>query len=350
MTNSGEERRTDGSGQEPAIAPDRVPLALLPTPLVPLPRLSEHLGGPPIWMKRDDLTGLALGGNKARKLEYLLAEALRTGADTLITAGGPQSNHVVQTAAAAARHGLACHVVLGGKRPGLVEGNLLLDLLHGAHLHWTDEGPPFTASLDALQAELMATSARPHLIPFGGSSATGALGFERAAEELAGQMTAARETGVTVVVASGSGGTQAGLVRGGRTAWAPGSRTIGISVLHPAGTLRGIVGRLLSEAGGPADLADDLADDIDVRDEYLGGGYGVVSPLEVDAIRLVARLEGVVLDPVYTGRAMGGLLDLIRTGRVDRTRPLVFWHTGGQGGLFGKTSDLNDHIPLTETQ
>ncbi|MFE9107870.1 D-cysteine desulfhydrase family protein [Actinomadura geliboluensis] len=346
MTTSGEGRRTDGSGHEQPIAPDRVPLALLPTPLVPLTRLSEHLGGPPIWMKRDDLTGLALGGNKARKLEYLLAEALRAGADTLITAGGPQSNHVVQTAAAAARHGLACHVVLGGKEPGLNEGNLLLDVLHGAHLHWTDEGPPFTDSLGALQAELMAAGTRPHLIPFGGSSATGALGFERAAEELALQTTAVRETGATVVVASGSGGTQAGLVRGGRTAWAPGSRTIGISVLHPAGTLRRIVGRLLSEAGEPADLAED----IDVRDEYLGGGYGVVGPLEVDAIRLVARLEGIVLDPVYTGRAMGGLLDLVRTGQVDSTRPVVFWHTGGQGGLFGKTSDLNVHLPLTGMQ
>lgn len=328
----------------------RFPLAFLPTPLHPLARLSAGPQLPTadlqLWIKRDDQTGLAGGGNKTRKLELLVADALAQGADTLITTGAVQSNHCRQTAAAAARAGLACHLVLGGREPDVVTGNLLLDRLLGAEIHWTtrEERLP---RLHALADELRAAGRRPYTITYGGSDPVGAAGYVLALEELYGQ---ARALGIhldAIVVASSSGGTQAGLVVG---AWRLGWDVpiLGISIDEPAHRLRVNVADLATRTaarwGRPHTFAPG---DILVDDSYLGGGYGVMGTLEREAITLMARTEGILLDPVYTGRAFGGLLDILRArpetfARPDRpgTVNILFWHTGGSPALFAYAQEL----------
>lgn len=332
----------------------RLSLAFLPTPLHPLPRLSAQLAaqtGRPIqlWAKRDDQTGLAFGGNKTRKLEFLVADALDRGCDTLITTGAAQSNHCRQTAAAARQVGLACHLVLssatGAAPRGTPNGNLLLDELFGAQVHWTTR-PERTPRLHALAEELTAAGERPYIVTLGGSDPVGARGYVAALEELHAQ---ARELGVTfdaLAVASSSGGTQAGMVAG---AWALGWDVpiVGMSIDEPAPDLRALVADLatatLAGIGRPHRFA---ADDITVEDGYLGAGYGIVGDLERDAIRLLAQTEGMLLDPVYTGRAFGGLLDILRR-RPDvpwlATQPephVLFWHTGGAAALFAYGEEL----------
>lgn len=329
----------------------RFPLAFLPTSLHPLSRLGDYLAqhATPhtcLWIKRDDQTGLAGGGNKTRKLELLVADALAQGADTLITTGAVQSNHCRQTAAAAARAGLACHLVLGGQPPDNVTGNLLLDRLLGAEIHWTTRENRLPR-LHALADELRAAGRRPYVITYGGSDPVGATGYVLGLEELLAQ---SRELGLRVdviVVASSSGGTQAGLVVGARyLGWdVP---ILGISIDEPADRLRANVANLATRTaaylGWPHTFAPS---DIWVDDSYLGGGYGVMGVLEREAISLMARTEGILLDPVYTGRALGGLLDLLRTRpemfvRPDRPGPVnvLFWHTGGSPALFAYAAEL----------
>lgn len=320
--------------------PPRRPLAFLPTPLVELPRLSRALGGPRIWMKRDDQTGLATGGNKTRKLEYLLGEALAQEADTLVTAGSAQSNHCRQTAAAAAAAGLECHLVLGGAPPEVPNGNLLLDRLLGAHLHWAGpnrKGEDIPRILD----ELTATGRRPYAVPYGGSNAVGAMGFVEAARELGGQ---AADQGLEfshVVFASSSGGTHAGLLAGMRhhgLAIEP----VGIRIDKEDndGPFGQTVARLVSEvvaALGTGESFDEAS--LGLVEEH-AGPYGVVGEAEREAIRLTARTEGVLLDPVYTGRAMAGLIDMIRDGRLASADRVLFWHTGGSAALFAYNEAL----------
>jgi len=311
-----------------------ISLAHLPTPIDELSRLSQELGGPRLLVKRDDQTGLATGGNKSRKLEFLLAEALAEGADMVITAGAAQSNHCRQTAAAAARVGLGCALVLGGEPPPTPTGNLLLDHLLGAQIFWT--GPERRGErLEEIANQVRAGGHKPYLIPYGGSNAVGATGYVLAMQELSDQV---RGLGIDrIVFASSSGGTQAGMVVGAR-ATGFGGQIIGIRIdkgeagddpysLHLA--------RLGNETAAHVGLdANFTPDDFLVVDDYLGAGYGVVGELEREAIRLVARLEGLILDPVYTGRAMGGLLDMIRRGVIGPDETVLFWHTGGMPALF----------------
>ena len=321
----------------------RLPLAHLPTPLEPLPRLSAALGVR-LWVKRDDQTGLAGGGNKTRKLEFLLAEALRQECDTVLTVGGPQSNHCRQTAAAAARLGLRCVLVLGGHaaqaRPG---GNLLLDRLLGAELVWAGDQPRDAVLAEQTAAE-RAAGRRPLAIPLGGSTGLGAVGYALAVEEVLAQARAAGVRFDRMVVASSSGGTQAGLVAGAAL-HGFGGEVLGISIDQPRAALQATVARLAGEAaallGAPARGPRPFAPEaVRVNDAYLGGGYGVLGPGEREAIRLFAREEGLLLDPVYTGRAAAGLLDLLRRGAIGRDETVLFWHTGGTPALFAYADEL----------
>lgn len=328
----------------------RFPLAFLPTPLHPLTRLSAGLQLPTadlqLWIKRDDQTGLAGGGNKTRKLELLVADALAQGADTLITTGAVQSNHCRQTAAAAARAGLACHLVLGGQPPDSITGNLLLDRLLGAEIHWTTRENRLPR-LHALAEELRAAGRRPYVITYGGSDPVGATGYVLAIEELLAQT---QELGIRVdaiVVASSSGGTQAGLVAG---AWRLGWDVpiLGISIDEPTDRLRANVADLATRTAARLGWSHTFApSDIWADDSYLGAGYGVMGTLEREAILLMARAEGILLDPVYTGRAFGGLLDILRA-RPEMLAPrnnqgpanILFWHTGGSPALFAYAQEL----------
>jgi D-cysteine desulfhydrase family pyridoxal phosphate-dependent enzyme len=317
-------------------AKPKVTLAHLPTPLEPLPRLSAALNGPELWIKRDDQTGLAGGGNKTRKLEYLVGAAQVAGADTLITGGAPQSNHCRQTAAAAARAGLRCSLVLAGE-PQPATGNIILDQLLGANIVWA--GSAGHQGRDAaMQAELQAQQQAghtPYLIPYGGSNRIGAAGYLTAVLELADQLTAIEMLPFDrIVFASSSGGTHAGLAVGVRhMGWD--CQVLGISIDKAATELADHVADLAANLTAFAGL--ELAftpDDISVNADYLGGGYGVMGPGEAEAIKLFARIEGVLLDPVYTGRAAAGLLDLIRSGRIAPGERVLLWHTGGFPALF----------------
>jgi L-cysteate sulfo-lyase len=312
----------------------RVSIAHLPTPLEPLPRLTAQLGGPELWIKRDDQTGLATGGNKARKLEFLVADALAQGADTLITAGAAQSNHARQTTAAARKFGLDCTLALRGTEPPLVQGNLLLDLLLGAEVVWAGNQPPDEAMARAAE-ELQAAGHHPYVIPYGGSNPIGASGYVAAMEELLAQCTERDLYFDHVVLASSSGGTQAGLMVGAR-ALEYGGRILGISIDLKADALQHRLADLATATAEHLGLRTAFApEDSGVEDAYLGGGYGVVGDLEREALHTLARTEGILLDPVYTGRALGGLLDLIRRGTFGPGERVLFWHTGGATGLFG---------------
>jgi len=309
----------------------RVRLAQLPTPLEPMDRFSEWLGGPRVLVKRDDLTGLALGGNKARKLEFLCGEAQAQGCDVLVTGGGAQSNHARMTAAAANRLGFDCHLAVGGKEPGLYSGNLLLDRVLGATLHFTgaDSYYDVESAVDEVAAQLAADGRRPFAMPIGGASVTGAAAFAWAADELLTQVDEDGHGSVDwIVVADGSGGTHAGLLAGlgGR------ARVLGVDV----GTrpdLDDVIPRLAVEAAARA--ARSASNEKLVLDHSrFGDGYGAVTDGALEAIERVAGLEGVVLDPVYTGKAMAGLIGAAREGRFGAGDTVLFWHTGGAVALF----------------
>lgn len=312
----------------------RVPIAHLPTPLEPLPRLTAQLGGPELWIKRDDQTGLATGGNKTRKLEFLVADALAQEADTLITGGAAQSNHARQTAAAAAKFGLERVLVLRGDEPSQTHGNLLLDRLLGAEVFWTGERP-LAEVMDKVAEGLRRAGLRPYVVPYGGSNPVGASGYVASMEELLAQRAAQRLHFDHIVLPSSSGGTQAGMAVGARALGFEG-QILGISIDLKANDLQRLLANLATATANHLGLEFTFAPaDLAVNDGYLGSGYGVVSDLEREAIRTMARTEGVLLDPVYTGRAFGGLLDLIRRGTFGAGERVLFWHTGGTTGLFG---------------
>jgi D-cysteine desulfhydrase len=317
----------------------RVAIAHLPTPIDSLPRLTAQLHGPRLWVKRDDQTGLATGGNKARKLEFLVADALEQEADTLITCGAGQSNHARQTAAAAAKFGLHRVLVLGGDPPSERQGNLLLDRLLGADVVWTGEEPPHER-LESVAHEQRAKGRHPYVIPYGGSNPVGANGYVAAMEELLAQSEDRDLAFDHIVLPSSSGGTQAGLVVGARALGYQG-RILGISVDLGADEFRETLSDLATATADHVGLKLALEpDDFAVNDDYVGGGYAAISELEREAIRTVARAEGLLLDPVYTGRAFGGLLDLIRGGAFEPDDAVLFWHTGGTAGLFGYAGEL----------
>lgn len=313
----------------------RVPLAHLPTPIEPMPALSQALYGPELWIKRDDQTGLAFGGNKTRKLELLVAEAKKQGAKTLITRGAQQSNHCRQTAAAAARFGFQCTLVLTGEAPEAVRANLLLDHLLGARIVWT-EGEDPDAVLERTFQQLKEAGEDPFLIPYGGSSPLGAAAYALALEELAAQ----DPTFDRIVFATSSGGTQAGLLVG-RHLLGLEVQIHGISVDPPAAKLRPIVARLATQTAELLGAERAFSEDeVLVNDEYLGGGYAVMGAPEREAIELFARHEGILLDPVYTGRAAAGLIGLIASGEIGPKEKVLFWHTGGTPALFAYEAQL----------
>ncbi len=322
----------------PTDALPRVRLALLPTPIEPLANLSRYLGGPQLFVKRDDQTGLATGGNKARKLEFLMAEALDAGAECVVTAGATQSNHARQTAAAARKLGLEPHLVLhapGGNAPPVASGNVLLDALLGATVHWTGERSPYRDTLRQVEEELRAAGRKPYVVPYGGSNAVGLMGFVEAMREVAGQIAALGPFDAHVFATS-SGGTQAGMILGAYLTGLLGeTRILGISVDEREAMLAPRVANLVNDGARLLGLELRVNDDVaDINDDYLGGGYGVVGELEREAIRLAARQEGLLLDPVYTGRAFGGLVNLIQKGEFAPTERVLFWHTGGTAALF----------------
>lgn len=309
----------------------RIRIAHLPTPIEPLPRLGAVLGGIKLWVKRDDLTGLAGGGNKIRKLEYVLAEAQANGARTLITVGAVQSNHCRQTAALAARYGLGCILILSGEKEVSPSGNLLLDCLFGADIIFCG-AEARDQVIQKVFEETWSAGKRPFLIPLGASTPIGTVGYLTAFEEFLAQ-----EVDVDwIVVASSSAGTQAGLVLGAlKTRWK--GKILGISIDHPAADLQQRVAGLVNETAERIDLKVRCRpEEVMVNDEYLGKGYGIPSPQEIEAIRLFARYEGLLLDPVYTGRAAAGLLDLIRKGFFKPQDRILFWHTGGTPALFAE--------------
>ncbi len=310
----------------------RLRFAHLPTPVEELARLSETLGGPRLLVKRDDQTGLAFGGNKTRKLEFLVAEALEQGARTLITGGALQSNHCRQTAAAAARFGLDCILVLDGEMPAQPSANLLLDRLFGARILTVSDRKDRNRALQEAFDQALAEGKKPYLIPYGGSSPTGALGYAFAVEELIQQNVHAN----WIVCATSSGGTQAGLLLGQRLFGFKG-RVLGISIDESLEWLQSHVSHLAWQASqklGQA-IAFEPAEVL-ANADYCRAGYGVLTEAEREAIRLFAHTEGLLLDPVYTGRAAAGLLDLIRRGFFKREETVLFWHTGGQPALFAE--------------
>lgn len=325
----------------------RVRLAHLPTPLEPAPALGAELGLD-LWIKRDDCTGLAGGGNKTRKLEFLLGAALDQGADTLITQGAVQSNHVRQTAAAAARFGLKCEVILeertGSKAVDyLGNGNVLLDRLLGAKVSFVPGGTDMAAAMEAAAEAVRRSGGAPYVIPGGGSNATGALGYADCARELAAQ---ADETGMPigrVVTATGSAGTQAGLVAGLAVIGAD-IPVLGIGVRAPEAQQEASVRKLAHETAALLGHPERMRDELVVADcDYVGEGYGLIDQGVIAALALAARTEGLLLDPVYTGKAMKGLIALARRGDFAG-ETVVFLHTGGAQGLFGYASELEGRL------
>lgn len=329
-----------------APALDRVPRVALaggPTPLEYLPRFSAAIGAP-VWIKRDDVGSLGMAGNKVRKLEYLVAAAQAAGATALLTVGALQSNHVRATASAAARLGMRCVALLGDDRPSTPVGNHLLDLLFGAEVEFM--GPlswsALDAALDGRSAELRAAGERPFAIPMGGSTGLGAIGLARGYVELVDQLEAAHVEVSRIVHASSSGGTSAGL-EVGRAMLGHGPQISGVAVAKTPGVLEEEIAVLANAAAEIIGLDRTWsAGDIRLDHNHLGPAYGVPTAGASAAIRLLARTEGILADPVYSGKALAGLIDLVQGGA--EAGPVVFWHTGGTPALF----DPHYGLPLAD--
>ena len=327
----------------------RLRFAHLPTPLEPMENLSRLLDGPNIWVKRDDCTGLAGGGNKTRKLEFLMADAEQQGADTIITQGAVQSNHARQTAAIAAKLGYECYLLLenrtGSDDPDfLANGNVLLDDIYNASLSDFPAGTDMNQEMLSLSEELRAAGKKPYIIPGGGSNRIGALGYVNAAYELVGQC---NDQGLKVdhiVHATGSTGTQAGLVTG-LTAIHSGIDLMGISVRAPKEAQEENVYRLACETaefiGSSAALN---RSDVVANSDYVGEGYGMPTDGMIEAVEMTARHESILLDPVYSGKGMAGLIDLVRQGFYRREENIVFIHTGGAQALSGYRSLFGQRV------
>lgn len=316
----------------------RVGLSHLPTPIEPLERLSAHLGGPRLFIKRDDCTGLATGGNKARKLDFLVGDALGKNADMLVTQGAVQSNHVRQTAAAACRFGLKCHALLERRVPNVAAayeetGNVMLDRLFGASLEFRPSGLDMNAEAQAVTERLRSEGHRPYFIPGGGSNPIGALGYVACAQEIVEQCRERRMGFQWLVTATGSTGTHAGLVTGLHMLGSA-IQIMGISVRQKRDRQIGAVHALAEATAGLLGSANVPKELTLVDDGYVGEGYGIPAPSTLEAIELTARLEGLLLDPVYTGKGMAGLIGLVRQGFFKPADNVLFLHTGGSSALF----------------
>jgi len=324
----------------------RVSLAHLPTPLEHMPRLSDALGGPQIFVKRDDCTGLATGGNKTRKLEYSMGEALANGADTIITVGAVQSNHVRQTAAAACKLGLECEVLLEHRVEHPTDlyrnsGNVLLDRIFGANLREYSAGTDFDAAMADVAEEVEAAGGEPYVIPGGASNPVGALGYVGCGLELLRQFEEQSLDVDHILTATGSAGTHGGLavgIRGGGSDLP----ILGIGVNAPKDVQEERVYDLACETadlvGAPGIVS---REDIIADCNYIGAGYGVPTDAMNEAVLMLARLEGLLFDPVYSGKALAGMIDYVRLGRFDPSDTIVFLHTGGAAGLFAYADKLN---------
>ena len=327
----------------------RIPLAALPTSLEEAPRLAAALGLSRLLIKRDDNTGLALGGNKARKLEYLMADAKAQEADVVLTIGGPQSNHARMTAAAARKCGMDCILFLGGL-PDVHElnGNLLLNVLFDADMRYdaTAKVPQLDAAMEAEAEALRSQGKTPYCIPVGGSTPLGALGYVSAVRELAAQLDPS-DRNCLIFAAVGSGGTIAGL-RLGVSLFLPDAEVVGISVSRSTKALQKDAVRVANGASEliQAGITFEVSD-FKIADDYLGLRYGVPSAKGNEAILLAARTEGLVLDPVYTGKAMSGLVGMAREGQIDKNRTVVFIHTGGAPALFAAPEEFAGLARLT---
>lgn len=322
----------------------RIDLVNRPTQLQQAKRFSAALGGPAVFIKRDDQTGLATGGNKTRKLEFLIARALSEGADCVVTAGAVQSNHCRQTAAAAAMHGLECHLVFGATPPQTSAGNYFLDQLFGAHFYWTEKHLR-PAKMEEVKTSLITKGKKPYLIPVGGSNAIGAMGYVLAMFELTEQLATTGTAINHIVFASSSGGTQAGLILGAQLTNFRG-QIRGISIDHMPDErsefrYRAFVLSILQEAADLLKVGHKFSiDDVHINYDYLGDGYGVVGNLEREAIRTLASTEGILVGPVYTGRALGGSIDMVRNGKIKSNENILFWHTGDDVTLHAYVKDL----------
>lgn len=324
----------------------RFRLAEFPTPIHHLETLSNACNGPAIYMKRDDLTSLGMGGNKTRKLEFLIGEALEQDKDTLVTAGGLQSNHCRLTAAAARKSGLACHLVLNGTEPENPNGNLLLDKIFGAKVHYCDRKDR-EKRLRQVAEELTITGKRPYVIPVGGSNSTGSVGYVNAMYELDTQLKEMNIKPDVIVFATSSGGTQAGLTLGARLIDFKG-QVLGISIDQTKTgdepfppILTQIVNATANRIGLNIRMTDD---DFSLNCDYLGAGYAIPGDLEFSAIKDLAQYEGILLGPVYTARAMGGLIDLIQKGYFTKDQTILFWHTGGTPELFAWANQVETKV------
>ncbi len=318
----------------------RVRLAHLPTPLEPMDRLSATLGGPRFWVKRDDCTGLATGGNKARKLEFLMADAQRVGATAVVTQGATQSNHTRQTAAAAAKLGMSCHILLedrtGSTDPQYKNnGNVLLSRLAGAHLSRRPGGTDMPGEMDRLADELRAQGETVYVIPGGGSNEIGALGYVECARELLVQAERMNLEIDMIVQPTGSSGTHAGMAAGLHFVDS-GIALLGLGTRAPKEKQEKMVHDLGVKTVKRLGMSEPLpASRVVANCDYVGEGYGIPTDAMCDAVLLLSRLEGLLFDPVYSGKALAGLLDLTRKGFFKGMRNVVFLHTGGSSALFG---------------
>jgi len=317
-------------------------LGLFPTPIHELKNLSKYLNAPKIFIKRDDLTGLALGGNKIRKLEYLIGDALLNNCDTIITGGSAQSNHCRQTAAAASIYGLECHLALGGEEPNLFEGNLLLDKLLGAVIHWSGvfrKGE----KIPQICKELISMGKKPYIIPYGGSNEIGVWGFINAVKELKIQIKNLKEEFTHIVFPSSSGGTHAGFIIG-KSKYNLSVELIGIQIDKGTKDEFPYIETLLNLLNSTSQKIfmnkEYKLKDIILFEDYVGEGYGIMNDLDIEAIKLLSKFEGILLDPVYTGRAMGGLIDLVKKKYFSKDDKILFWHTGGIPALFTYSKNL----------
>jgi L-cysteate sulfo-lyase len=321
-----------------------VSLCHQPTPIESMPRLSAHLGGPSLFIKRDDCTGLATGGNKTRKLEFLVGEAIREKADMLVTQGAVQSNHVRQTAAAAAKFGMKCHVLLERRVPGRSEsyeetGNVLLDDIFGATREFRPPNLDMNAEAEAVTEKLRTEGHRPYFIPGGGSNAIGALGYAKCAQEIADQSAQSGQNFDWLVMGTGSTGTQAGLVAG-FSAIGYDLPVMGISVRQPRerqmNAVHALTQRTLEKIGAEGISLNKIL----VDDGYVGEGYGMPADTTLEAINLTAQKEGILLDPVYSAKGMAGLIGLVRQDFFKPTDSILFLHTGGATALFAYQEQL----------
>ena len=317
----------------------RVSLAHLPTPLEFLPRLTKHLGGPNVYVKRDDCTGLGTGGNKTRKLEFLMADAIKKKADVIITQGAVQSNHARQTAAAAAKIGMKCELVFEKRVADATtaykeSGNVFLDKLFGANIHEVANGSDMTKEMKDLSGQLREKGSNPYIIPGGGSNPIGALGYVDCVIELIAQSKSKDITFDSIIMATGSAGTQAGLVVGSKITKCN-IPVLGIGVNAPKEAQEEKVFKLasdLSDFMGSPNLVS--RDDVVANCDYVGDGYGVPTPEMNKALLQLARLEGLLFDPVYSGKGLAGMIDLAGKGYFENQKNIVFIHTGGAAGLF----------------